>query len=132
MGYIIQSIAGLEFPDIRQTRYGRPGESGAIVSNVLYEGRMITLTGMVFGETAILFQQRRRALQNAISLSKDVYSAPVPLSLKLTTFDDLLIQIDCFVEQFVMKNEQMNGQEFLLQLYAPEVLADRPVQLKLA
>jgi len=120
LGFVVHNMSGLELPGIRQTKYPRPGESGAILSNLLYDGRMITFAGSVFAETANLFHQRRRQLQDAISLTKNIYSQPVPFILSMTTVDDLPLQIECYLEDLNMKLEQMNGQEFLLTLYAPD------------
>lgn len=120
LGYVAQMMEGMSFPGIRQTKYSRPGEHGAIVSNVLYDGRLISITGMIFAETANQFQQRRRDFESAISLVRDSYSSPIPLTLKMTTIDSLALQIDCHVQEFVMKDQEMNGQEYLLQLYAPD------------
>jgi hypothetical protein len=119
LGFVVHTITGLEYPLLRPSHYDKPGESGAIVPNLLYGGRMITVTGTVFAETATLFLQRRRDLQNALSLIRDSYSVPVPITFKFTTFDDLALQVDCHLEDFAMKSENMNSQEFMIQFFAP-------------
>lgn len=119
IGFVVHSIDGLEFPTLRTNHYDKPGEHGAIAANLLYGGRMIALTGTVFGETTTLFQQRRRDFAEAIAVERDEFGALVPVTLKLTTIDDIPLQVDCTIEQFVLKSKEMNGQEFLLQLFAP-------------
>lgn len=119
IGFALNSMQGLEYPTIRPSHYDRPGESGANVSNLFYGGRMITLMGVVYAETAALFQSRRRDFLSAITMIRDSYSTPVPITLKMTTIDDLAVQIDCHIEDFQMKSQEINFQEFMLQLFAP-------------
>lgn len=119
LGYVVQYMEGVSFPSLRQTHYPRAGENGAIVSNLLYDGRTIHIFGTIFSDSATQFQTRRRAFMDAIALVRDAYSVPTPITLKMTTLDSLAVQIDCYIEDFSMKHEQMHGQDFMLQLYAP-------------
>lgn len=119
--YVVKTpIEGLEYPEMRLSKYSRVGEYGAIVPNALYDGRHITLQGYVLANTSAAYEAARRALQGALAISKDSNNKAQPHTLKLTTMDDLALQCDVFVRSFQMSVNHIIGGEFFLDLYAPD------------
>lgn len=119
--YVANPIEGLEFPELRQASYDRPGEYGAFVANNLYGGRSITLNGNIFSLTsAVDFEAKRRAFILALRLVKDLNAEIQPIVLKFTTMDDLALEVDVHVRDFRMRRDLLQGAEFMIDLYAPE------------
>ncbi len=61
-----------------------------------------------------------RALEAALAINKDSNNKVQPLTLKLTTMDDLALQCDVFVRSFQMRINNLIGGEFFIDLYAPD------------
>lgn len=122
LGYVAHSIEGIGFPGLRVSRYARAGESGAIVSNVLYDGRRILINGTVFSNTPSIYETRRRALQSVLSLVHDQYAIAQPIMLKMTTMDDLAVQIDVYPQELELdlKSESLTSSEYAIDLFAPD------------
>lgn len=119
--YVVKTpIEGLEYPEIRLSKYSRVGEYGAIVPNTLYDGRHITLQGYVLSSTSAAYESARRTLGGAMAISKDANNKAIAHTLKFTTMDDLALQCDVFIRNFQMKINNVIGGEFFLDLYAPD------------
>ncbi|MFD4554406.1 hypothetical protein ACFWP5_08760 [Streptomyces sp. NPDC058469] len=86
-GYIFHDAQGLGFPDIRQVVYDKPGEDGQIVDAERYGGRILTLSGEVFGSTSTSYIAARKALVYASRLQRDSLNLPVGTSLTFSTLD---------------------------------------------
>lgn len=105
IGYTVHGdIEGLAFPEVRVASYDKPGEYGAYLSNTLYAGRLVTLSGRVWGATLAEFNQRRRALMQAFAFQKDENGAPTKRVLKFQTMDDLSLQINCVAQSPMRMN----------------------------
>lgn len=121
LGYHIKpDIEGLDYPDLRTSRYNRAGEHGGFMSNQLYGGRKITLEGSIYANTAIDYEAKRRALVAILDLEKSATGIPLAKVLKLTTMDDLQLQTDVFLLNFKMAKAELMIGEFLLDLWAPD------------
>ncbi len=119
--YVVKTpIEGVEYPEIRVSKYSRVGEYGAVIPNTLYDGRHITLQGYVLTNTLAAYESARRALEAALAINKDSNNKVQPLTLKLTTMDDLALQCDVFVRSFQMRINNLIGGEFFIDLYAPD------------
>ncbi len=119
--YVVKApIEGLEYPEIRLSKYSRVGEYGSIIPNTLYDGRHITLQGYVLANSSGGYQAARRVLEAALAISKDSSNKVQPRTLKMTTMDDLALQCDVHVRNFQMKIMNMIGGEFFLDLYSPD------------
>lgn len=119
--YVVKvPIEGLEYPEIRLSKYSRVGEYGAIVPNILYNGRQITLSGYVLASTSAAYEAARRGLEGALAISKDSNNKVSAATLKFTTMDDLALQCDVHVKNFQMRINNIIGGEFFLDLYAPD------------
>src|SRR5690348_364304 len=80
-------IEGLEYPEIRSTSYDRSGEHGAVMNNVLYGKRLITLSGKIASNTLASFEQKRRAFEAALRITLDENRNVEGKLLRLTTLD---------------------------------------------
>jgi len=120
IGTYIQRIQGLDFPTMRSSEYDKPGEYGGVLANQLYGGRRITITGFIEGNNIEEYEQRRRGLQNALGIIRDVYSIPQPITLKFTTMDDLALQTDVYARDFKMDVQNVLSAAFMIDLYSPK------------
>ena len=121
LGYAISpGTEGLDFPEIRRNSYNKPGEYGAYLTNLLYGGRRIQLEGFVFSNTIATFESLRRQLQDAVRINKDSNSRPVATTLKVTTMDDLALQLDVYINAFKMAVTNLLGAKFMIDLYSPD------------
>ena len=122
LGYLVNSdIDGLAFPLLRKSSYERPGEYGDYLSNTLYSGRLITLTGRVWGDSLTQYNERRRALQQYFSYQKDSYGHPVKRTLKFTTMDDLELQVNVVAQSPLrMDYKNLLASEWQIDLYSPD------------
>ena len=120
LGYAIHiPVDGLDFPLIRLATQDKPLEHGALVSGHLYGGRLISLTGLVYGITTLAHNANRRALEAAIRIIKNNYISQQILCL-LTTDDGLLLQTNAQPQKFKMAIETRNKSKFLLDLFASD------------
>jgi hypothetical protein len=122
LGYLVNgSIEGLAFPELRKSSYQRPGEHGDYLSNTLYSGRVITLSGRVWGDSLEQFNQRRRALQQYFTYQKDSNGIPVKHTLKFTTTDDLDLQVKVVAHgPMRMSHRSLLVTEWQIDLYSPD------------
>jgi phage-related protein len=114
-------IAGLEMPEIRLSSYEKAGEFGAFISNQLYGGRLITIEGGIYSTTQSTFESKRRALIDAIKISKDSDSVPEAKILKFTTLDDLELQCNVFLRKFKMNKQKYCYADFMIEFYCPDI-----------
>lgn len=114
-------IAGLEMPEIRLSSYEKAGEFGAFISNQLYGGRLITIEGGIYSSTQSTFESKRRALIDAIKISKDSDSVPEAKVLKFTTLDDLELQCNVFLRKFKMNKQKYCYADFMIEFYAADI-----------
>src|SRR5215210_3723860 len=92
LGYQVNTHDGFDSPDIRLSMYNRPGEHGSVVTNQLYGGRTVIIEGRIAGSSTTEYQERRRELQNALRIVKDVNAVSQSILLKFQTTDNLLLQ----------------------------------------
>src|SRR5690349_13238641 len=79
-----QGVEGLEFPEVRQDVYNRPGEHGSRTAHTFYGPRPITLEGVIRASTVAAYRAARQDFVNACSLSLDSSNLPIVRTLKLT------------------------------------------------
>lgn len=117
--YLQPLMEGLDLPELRLGSSELPGQNGAIVGNHLYGGRLITFRGRIRSGSVVEYRQRRRAIEQAVSIR--TYQGSVrPRILKLLTMDDLWLQTDVYTRKFKMDEQYMNHGEFSLELFAPD------------
>lgn len=120
LGYALHTpITGIDFPTIRLASQDKPGEHGAIVSNQLYGGRQMTLTGIVWASSVSTYNSRRRSLQAAIRIVKNNFIS-LPLLCKFVTDDGLSLQFLCYASQFQLDEQELNHGNYLMGLFAPD------------
>jgi hypothetical protein len=120
VGYAVhQGGSGFDFPEIRLASQDKPLEHGALVSGQLYGGRVVGVTGIVYGTTTLSLNARRRALSAAIRIVKNNYISQ-QLLCKITSDDGLLLQFYAYAQKFKMDLETRNKAKFLLDLFAPD------------
>lgn len=113
-------IQGLEMPDVRLPFYERPNADGAIVPGHLYSGRLITLNGLVLADNVADYRAYRRELEAAVSIRRDSEGNYLPRTLKLTTMDDLALQVDVYTRRLKFDDVNLLHGRYSLDLYAPE------------
>lgn len=120
-GFVVDpDIKGLEGASIRLPSFLRPNVNGAFVPNQLYGGRLITFKGLVYANNVSDYQERRRALEAAVAISRDASGALMPLVLKMTTDDDLELQVNVYNKGFDFPHKDMMNDRYKLDLFAPE------------
>ncbi len=116
---LTEQIVGLESPAIRLPTFERPNSDGAFVPNHLYGGRLISLKGVVYGDSQAVYRARRRSLEAAVSIKR--YSGILmPRLLKFTTMDDLELQVSVYTRKFELPDEHLDIGNFRLDLFAPD------------
>lgn len=121
LGYAVSpGISGMEFPEVRNVHYNKPGEHGAFLSNQLYGGRIVMLEGFVFATTVAAFEALRRQLADACRITRDNNTVPVAKTLKFTTMDDIALQADCYVRKFTMKVVNLLYAKFQIDIFIPD------------
>jgi hypothetical protein len=118
--HVFPKIIGLESPDFRLPNFTRPNVDGAFVSHQLYGGRLITLTGKVYGETISEYRTNRRTLESAINIRRS-NGLLLPITMKFKTMDDLELQIEAYTKSFIFSDENLLFGNFKLDLFAPSI-----------
>lgn len=126
--WIESPIEGFEFPEIRSNSYDRSGEHGGVMSNVLYGARLIVLNGRIASNTLAAFEQKRRALEAAVKVTRDSSGLAKSKTLYFTTMDDLQLQVSVYLQSpLKMSIETPLSAKFQLQLYAPDFALDSQI-----
>lgn len=122
IGIIVHpDIKGLEMPAIRLPSFDRPNVDGAIVPNQLYGGRLISFTGRVYASTVSAYRALRRTLETAVAIQRTA-GVLYPITLKMTTMDDLALQVDVYTKAFDFPDKEMLFGNFRLDLFAPSLI----------
>lgn len=79
-GYAVTGVPGLELPTVRHFSYDLPGEHFGLHTSAFYGRRAFALQGMVIGESAIDFIEKRDALIEAF----DILNGEQPLTFTLS------------------------------------------------
>lgn len=120
LGFAIHTpVAGIDFPAIRLASQDKPGEHGAIISNQLYGGRSVSLTGIVWADTVSEFNIRRRTFQAQIRIVKNNFIS-LPILCKFVTDDGLSLQFYAYASSFQMQEEELTHAQWMLTLFAPD------------
>ena len=122
LGYFIETpVKGLDMPGLRFSSIPRAGEHGALMANQLYDARLITLNGRIYGNTVSEYNLRRRALLNAVRVMKDANTFPVAKTLYFTTMDDLSLQVQAYLygKPEIPMTNVLSG-NFQISFYCPE------------
>ena len=121
IGIIVHpDIKGLEMPAIRLPSFDRPNVDGAIVPNQLYGGRLISLTGRVYASTVAAYRTLRRTLEQAVAIQRTA-GVLYPITLKMTTMDDLLLQVEVYTKAFEFPDKDLLFSNYRLDLFAPSL-----------
>jgi hypothetical protein len=79
-GFALTGVPGLELPNVRVFSYDLPGENFGLHTNALYGKRSFALQGMVIGESASDFIDKRDGLIEAF----DILSGPQVITFTLS------------------------------------------------
>ncbi len=121
LGIIVHpEIKGLESPTVRLPSFDRPNVDGAIVPNQLYGGRLISFTGRVFASDIVTYRQLRRTFERACAIQR-VNGVLYPISLKMTTMDDLELQVEVYRKSLDFPDKDLLFSQFRLDLFAPSL-----------
>lgn len=130
LGFVVNTMKGLDYPDVREGPYDKPGEHGVVVPNEFYGGRPILVNGRVSGTTVNQHYTNRRLLSNALSISLNSLNIASPILLQFTTMDNLNLQCYCRRSrkpEFTEKS--LNHSTFLIELLAEDPnLYDQSIQ----
>lgn len=119
IGYMVASpVEGFDFPSVRISSYNRPGQEGAELSNALYGMRRIVLTGRVWGDSISEYEAARRALQSACRHSHSSAGVVQTKTLKVTTLNNLSVQIEVIVRRLRMDVENVLNSRFFIEMDA--------------
>lgn len=113
-------IQGMGFPSVSNANRANSGEHGTFVSNAFYRERRIILTGVIFGETSTEYEQNRRLLEKNFRLTKDSDGLIEAKQLKFTTLDDLALQVDFYVDNFMSDVNQLTHGRYQADLLVPD------------
>ena len=121
IGIIVHpDIKGLEMPAIRLPNFDRPNVDGAIVPNQLYGGRLISFSGRVYATTVSAYRTLRRTLEQAVAIQRTA-GVLYPITLKMTTMDDLALQVEVYTKAFEFPDKDMLFSTFRMDLFAPSL-----------
>lgn len=102
--YMVETIDGIEHPDIRQSSYNKPGEHGAVVNSELYGTRPITINGDIMATDTTSYMLARRNLAYACRIQRDTYGFPLPTSITFTSLDGSNYFINGYIKSFKMSS----------------------------
>lgn len=121
----IDSIKGLEKPQMRTSSMNRPGANGGILSNQLYGGRLVTIEGQIYSPNLSSYMAARQAFIKMCRIDKNAYGDIEEKEMKLTARDGTLYSIFGSVIDFTLGQSKYNFAPFQLQFYAsrPEIFS---------
>lgn len=120
LGFIVSpEIQGLEQPSIRLPSFDRPNVDGAVVPSQLYGGRLITFNGKVYASDVATYRTRRRTLESAVNIKKIITGGFNPITLKLTTMDDLALQVEVYTRKFDFPDKLLMAGNYKVEFFAP-------------
>ncbi|OLT47792.1 hypothetical protein BJF87_21490 [Gordonia sp. CNJ-863] len=98
-------IEGLDGPKHRTSSYSKPGRHGVEVSAQFYDERLVTFTGLIYGESLEEFEANRRALITAVAIKKDDDGYPEPTRVSFTTLAGDSYIVDIYFDKPLMNME---------------------------
>lgn len=98
-------IEGLDGPKHRTSSYSRPGRHGVEVSAQFYDERLVTLTGLVYGNSLAEFEANRKALVAAVAITKDDDGYPIPTRVSFTTLAGASYFVDIYFDKPLLNME---------------------------
>lgn len=113
-------LEGLGRVDLRVNSYDNPGEDGGTVSNILLSKRLLTLPGVVTGDTETEFLTNRRTLEQNCSILRDGDGLPVARRLTFTTIDGNAYFVYGHVENLNVLTRENSWAAFQLQIVCPD------------
>jgi hypothetical protein len=124
LGYWLQiPIQGLDMPNLRNSGYDKPGEDGSVVSNQLYSGHSVTLTGVIKGDTSTQYETNRLALASALAISRDSNGFVQPKRCTFTTLAGSQYFFDAYLaDKPIYDSSQINWTHFMIPLVIPKAL----------
>lgn len=110
--YLDEPVEGLSMPPIRTSSGTYSGRDGGYVGAQFYGMRLITLTGNIFGTTAVL-ESTRQAFQAAVATGS--------VTLTITTNAGSQYLLNCYLDSLDIPIQRaMNSAPFNLTLIAPD------------
>lgn len=119
--FSVQSVDGLEAPDLRVTSYDKPGEDGGNVTASFMGSRTLGISGKVLGRgLAATHEANRQLLQAACAVTRDSSGLPELAKLEVVTLS--AASYFCYVEVKQLKNPVGRGttSDFLITAVAPD------------
>lgn len=117
--FVSPGVQGLESPDVRLSSFVRPNVDGAVVPSQLWGGRLLTLDGVVYANTATAYRKKRMALEGATGIQKDFSGNLRAITLRLETMDGLSLQVEVFTRKLVFVDNYTTHGRFRLEFFAP-------------
>lgn len=105
-------ISGLDSPLIRMSSNPKPGDNGSVVSSMFYDNRLVGLTGEIWANNPTDFEAARRALANAVLITKDSNGYPVPTRITFTTLAGTNYYVDVYFDRPIMDYDKPNVSKF--------------------
>jgi phage-related protein len=88
-GYVISPpMEGFETPPLRISSYQKIGEDGSSISNIYYDGRVVTIPGVIYATNPTDYAQRRQDLAYACRIQKDSTGYPIEQTFTFTTVNN--------------------------------------------
>jgi hypothetical protein len=112
--YLDEPVGGLSMPPIRTSQGMYSGRDGGYVGAQFYGGRVISLTGRIFSQSALAVENTRKAFEAAVSL-------PPPIILTIVTNGGSLYTLNTYVDSLdIPINRTVTEAPFSLTLIAPD------------
>jgi hypothetical protein len=112
--YLDEPIGGLSMPPIRTSQGNYSGRDGGYVGSQFYGGRLISLTGRIFSQSAAAVESTRKAFEAAMAL-------PPPIILTIVTNGGSQYTMNTYVDSLDMPiNRTVTEAPFSLTLIAPD------------
>jgi hypothetical protein len=112
--YLDEPISGLSMPPIRTSQGTYSGRDGGYVGAQFYGARLISLTGMIFSQSALAVENTRKAFEAALA-------SPPPIVLTITTNGGSLYTMNTYVDSLdIPINRTVTQAPFSLTLIAPD------------
>lgn len=115
-GYFITGqVEGLGVPKIRVAEIYQANVDGVYVSQHLYGERLISFSGVIYGNTAEEHVNRRSQFASIARVYRENDNA-VPLLFSFTTIDNKELQVSCFVKNLEMTSEYVFHTKYKIDL----------------
>ncbi|MET3349045.1 UNVERIFIED_ORG: hypothetical protein ABID57_000714 [Arthrobacter sp. UYEF1] len=118
--YSLTGVDGLDAPPYRVSSYENAGEDGGKVGAAFYGSRLVTLTGIVKGESAADYNQARRNLAYMCRIRKDSSGFPTMTPLSFTTLDGVAYTFSGQIKSFRIDTKYPTFGKFIVTIVCPD------------